>query len=182
MKKLPYIFSLILLLNVAFTSFSVQAQERRGWSPQAKGAVIGGAAGILGGALINKRNRAVGGVIGGVAGAGVGYAIGKHTDNKRKERARIAEANRVAALREAQYREAARRAARNENHTALAASRTESAPAAAPYNSLVASPAGPAYAPQGTAPVGVAQGYLPNDTYGSPSNPYSNSEYRRKSW
>jgi len=185
MNKLPYFFSLILLLNLAFSTPSAQAQERRGWSPQAKGAAIGGAAGILGGALINKRNRVVGGAIGGVAGAGVGYAIGKHTDNKRKERARIAAANRAVAAREAardaEYRNALRRSAEHNNsREALVASRTQTT--AVPYNGLAASQAG-AVTAQGVAmPVVSNAAYLPNTAYGNPSNPYSTSEYRRKSW
>ena len=53
------------------------ASAKQGWSSAAKGAVIGGAAGAVTGAVINKRNRAAGAVVGGVAGAGVGYTIGQ---------------------------------------------------------------------------------------------------------
>ncbi|MDB5235278.1 MAG: hypothetical protein JWR44_2271 [Hymenobacter sp.] len=177
MNKLPYIFTLIVLLSTIFSSPAAQAQDRKGWSPQAKGAVIGGLGGAAAGAIINKRNRAVGGVIGGVAGGAIGYGVGKHIDNKQKERARIAAANRAAAAREAHYREVARQAARNENRSTLVASRTQST--TLPYNSMVASSA---YAAPGAVPVGSAQAYLPNAAYGDPSNPYSTSEYRRKSW
>ncbi|WP_046244740.1 YMGG-like glycine zipper-containing protein [Hymenobacter terrenus] len=170
MNKLPYIFSLIVLLSTMLTATPSQAQERRGWSPQAKGAVIGGGSGAILGAVINKRNRAVGGVVGGVVGAGAGYAIGKHTDNKRKEAARIAAANRAAAAREAEYRRAlARREA--------VAAKTQAA--AVPANSLAASNA----MVSGSAQPAISNAaYLPNDSYGDASKPYSNSEYRHKSW
>lgn len=59
------------------------ASRKKGWSSAAKGAVIGGVAGAAGGAIINKRNRAVGGVVGGVLGAGVGYGIGRGIDKKK---------------------------------------------------------------------------------------------------
>jgi predicted small secreted protein len=58
------------------------ASKKKGWSSAAKGAVIGGVAGAAGGAIINKKNRAVGGVVGGVLGAGVGYGIGRSIDKK----------------------------------------------------------------------------------------------------
>ena len=56
--------------------------KKKGWSKSAKGADIGGVAGAAGGAIINKKNRVVGGVIGGVLGAGVGYGIGRGMDKK----------------------------------------------------------------------------------------------------
>ena len=175
MNKLPYIFGLILLLSTTFGTASVQAQERRGWSPQAKGAVIGGLGGAAAGAIINKRNRAVGGVIGGVAGGAIGYGVGKHIDNKQKERARIAAANRAAAAREQEYRNSLRRSeARRE--AVIAANRTN---AAVPANSLTASNANMAAGM--SAPASNAA-YLPNDANGNASHPYSTSEYRRKSW
>jgi len=58
------------------------APKKKGWSKAAKGAVIGGAAGAVAGAIINKRNRAAGAVIGGAAGAGVGYGVGRAKDKK----------------------------------------------------------------------------------------------------
>ena len=175
MKKLPFVLSLIMLLSAMIGAPSVQAQDRKGWSPQAKGAVIGGLGGAAAGAIINKRNRPVGGVIGGVAGGAIGYGVGKHIDNKQKERARIAAANRAAANREAGYRRAIARANANKATT------TRTQTTAVPVNSLVASSA--AYNAQGM-PVPVASGaaYLPNEAYGDPSHPYSTSEYRRKSW
>lgn len=58
------------------------ASRKKGWSSAAKGAVIGGVAGAAGGAIINKKNRALGGVVGGVLGAGVGYGIGRGIDKR----------------------------------------------------------------------------------------------------
>ena len=64
------------------SSGTATTTRKKGWSSAAKGAVIGGVAGAAGGAIINKRNRAVGGVVGGVLGAGVGYGIGRSIDKK----------------------------------------------------------------------------------------------------
>ncbi|SFQ03433.1 YMGG-like glycine zipper-containing protein [Hymenobacter arizonensis] len=176
MNKLAYFFSLIVLLGTMFSSSSAQAQDRKGWSPQAKGAVIGGLGGAAAGAIINKRNRPVGGLVGGVVGGGVGYAIGKNTDNKRKERARIAAANQAAA-----NRAAANRAAIARNNGAA----NRATPANASYNSLAATPAAGALAlsaQDAAAPMVSNSAYLPNNAYGDPSHPYATSEYRRKSW
>lgn len=180
MNKLPYFFSLIVLLSSLFSSPAAQAQDRKGWSPQAKGAVIGGLGGAAAGAIINKRNRPVGGVIGGVAGGAIGYGVGKHIDNKQKERARIAAANRAAAARNAEYR---RSLARSNARQTGAASRTQTT--MVPANSLVAATGATAltYDARGNqlpAPANAA--YLPNEAYGDPTHPYSTSEYRRKSW
>lgn len=65
------------------SSGSGTAYRKKGWSSAAKGAVIGGVAGAAGGAIINKKNRALGGVVGGVLGAGVGYGIGRGIDKKK---------------------------------------------------------------------------------------------------
>ncbi|UOQ96373.1 hypothetical protein MUN81_14080 [Hymenobacter sp. 5317J-9] len=174
MKKLPYFFALIVLLSTVFGSAPAKAQ----WSPQAKGAVIGGLGGAAAGAIINKRNRAVGGVVGGVAGGAIGYGVGKHIDNKNKEKARIAAANRAAAAREAAYRAELRRAnARNESKTALVATTTQTT--AMPVNSLTASAAMPGALSQ---PGVSGAAYLPNPHYGDASKPYSTEEIRRKSW
>lgn len=179
MNKLPYIFSLILLLSATLGTSSARAQERRGWSPQAKGAVIGAGSGAVLGAVINKRNRAVGGVVGGVAGGAIGYGVGKHIDNKQKERARIAAANRAAAARDAEYR---RSLARSNARQTVTTTRPQTT--AVPVNSLVAGPAAAlAYDAQGNpVPYASNAAYLPNDAYGDASHPYSTSEYRRKSW
>ncbi|RYD55758.1 MAG: hypothetical protein EOP56_14440 [Sphingobacteriales bacterium] len=58
------------------------APEKKGWSAKAKGAVIGGATGAAAGAIIHKRQRAVGAVVGGVLGAGAGTGIGAIIDKK----------------------------------------------------------------------------------------------------
>ena len=56
--------------------------KKKGWSSRAKGAVIGGAAGAVGGALISK-HKGTGAVVGGVAGAAGGYIIGNEIDKKK---------------------------------------------------------------------------------------------------
>jgi hypothetical protein len=56
--------------------------KKKGWSKTAKGAVIGGVAGAVGGAIINKKNPAAGAVIGGVLGAGTGAVVGNEMDKK----------------------------------------------------------------------------------------------------
>jgi len=61
---------------------TAQAEEKKGWSKAAKGAVIGGVAGAAGGAVINKKNRAAGAVIGGIIGAASGYGVGRGQDKK----------------------------------------------------------------------------------------------------
>jgi hypothetical protein len=58
------------------------AQQKKGWSKTAKGAVIGGVVGAGAGAVINKKNRAAGAVVGGVVGAGAGAIIGNEKDKK----------------------------------------------------------------------------------------------------
>jgi len=55
--------------------------RKKGWSDAAKGAVIGGAAGAVGGALIDKK-KGRGAIIGGLVGAGGGYLIGRGEDRK----------------------------------------------------------------------------------------------------
>ena len=157
MKKTGYILSLVLLLLVAARP---EAQAQKKLSPQAKGTIIGAGAGALGGALINKRNRGAGGVIGGVVGAGAGYAVGKHVDNKQKERARVAAAERATAQRA----------------TVARATPTEHVGAGARPGTAAPTLTG------GTPSAVLAAGYLPNSTYGERDTPYPNSEYRRKSW
>jgi hypothetical protein len=56
--------------------------KKKGWSKAAKGAVIGGAGGAIAGAVINKRNRAVGAVVGGIVGGGGGYILGRQMDKR----------------------------------------------------------------------------------------------------
>lgn len=170
MNKLPYLFALIVLLSTVFGSAPAQAQ----WSPQAKGAVIGGLGGAAAGALINKRNRAVGGIIGGVAGGAIGYGVGKHIDNKRKQRAAAAAERRAVAYREAEYR---RELARSNSRATLVNSRTQTT--VVPVNTLTASTAA---MPGVAQPVMNNAAYLPNDSYGDTSKPYSTEQIRRKSW
>ncbi|WP_316803525.1 YMGG-like glycine zipper-containing protein [Pedobacter nototheniae] len=55
--------------------------KKKGWSDAAKGTLIGGAAGAVGGALIDKK-KGRGAIIGGVVGAGSGYLIGRGEDRK----------------------------------------------------------------------------------------------------
>jgi len=173
MKTLPYFLSLLLLLTTIF-SHSAQAQSKV--SPQAKGAIIGGIGGAAAGALINKRNRAVGGVVGGVVGGAGGYAVGKSIDNKNKARAAEADAAnaRAAAARANQRAAVAERNAARSRAAALAASRNngnvnpEAMPAVMAYAEQTALPANPAY--------------IPNNVPADPAKPYSNSEVKRKSW
>ena len=175
MNKLPYIFSLIVLLS---TVFGNATPARAQWSPQAKGAVIGGLGGAAAGALINKRNRAVGGIVGGVAGGAIGYGVGKHIDNKRKQRAAAAAERRAVAYREANYR---RELALARNRQTTTTTRTTQA-ALVPANSLMASNAMVGGMQPVAVPAASNAAYLPNTSYGDASHPYGTSEYRRKSW
>jgi hypothetical protein len=59
-----------------------EEKKKAGISKTAKGAVIGGVAGAVGGAIINKKNRAAGAIIGGVIGAAGGAVIGRNQDKK----------------------------------------------------------------------------------------------------
>lgn len=65
------------------SEYPAKTTEKKGWSRKAKGAVIGGGGGAILGAVINKKNRVVGGAIGGALGAGIGYVIGNELDKKR---------------------------------------------------------------------------------------------------
>jgi hypothetical protein len=187
MKRTSWLFLIPLLFLSVFVNYNAQAQ-RKGWSPQGKGAAIGGAAGILGGALINKRNRAVGGLIGGAAGAGIGYGVGKHIDNKRKKAAALA-AERAAAN---QRIAAANARAANAERTAaearqLAAERNAAArPALGVATAATAAGAGvlaaQAFTPATPPSTVVAAGYLPNPQYGQAGTAYPNSPVLRKSW
>jgi len=178
MKKLSYITTLVLVLTMTFSSFA-QAQEKKRWSPQAKGAVIGGVGGAAAGALINKRNRTVGGVVGGAAGAGVGYAIGKRTDNKRKEAARVAAANQAAATRAAAERAALARQVEAAEKKAAVAKTQQQYPLMT--NGFAATAPTMLIGTDGASPVSTAA-YLPNESYGERNTPYPSSEVRRKSW
>lgn len=65
----------------AGTPGEVVKKEKKGWSKAAQGAVIGGAAGAVGGAIISKK-KGLGAVVGGIVGAAGGYIIGKNKDKK----------------------------------------------------------------------------------------------------
>ena len=180
MKRITW---LLLIPVLFFSMLSAQAQQRKGWSPQGKGAAIGGAAGILGGALINKRNRAVGGLVGGAVGAGAGYVVGKHIDNKQKKAAALA-AERAAANQ--------RIAAANARADAAERARVATQQRAVAARPVVGGGLSPAGAVAATAVASqalvatptevVAAGYLPNPQYGVAGTAYPASEFRRKSW
>jgi hypothetical protein len=194
MKKLPYIVSLLLALVVLMQSAAVQAQSKI--SPQAKGAVIGGIGGAAAGVLINKKNRTVGGIVGGAVGAGTGYAVGKSIQNKQK--ARAAEAARVAAASRAARAERQAAAARAERNAL--AKRAEAAEQRAALAQAGQLPQQQALQPQAQYPAmatgfaaagtpammyntnSMGAAYLPNNSYGDRSTPYASSEVRRKSW
>ncbi|GAB3997652.1 hypothetical protein GCM10028807_43230 [Spirosoma daeguense] len=180
-------FAVLLVLTGFLIGFSTEVQAQRSWSPQAKGAVIGGVAGGAAGAIINKRNRAVGGLIGGAVGGAAGYAIGKHKDNKNKEAARIA------AARAAAERERVAAAAERERAVATAVERERALHAKAnpSVRSVAAAQATPALAPATTSTVptmlaastnAVDNSFLLNPTFGDHNTAYPSSEYRRKSW
>ena len=209
MKRTSWLFLLPALLLGLFPGYQAQAQDpaqtppRKGWSPQAKDAAIGGAAGILGGLLINGRNRKVGGLIGGLAGAGAGYAIGKHTDNKRKA-AEAAAAQQAAAQEQAaadaqataSERAAAStptpvaRASAHEATVRASAAHARAARAgavrAAAERRLAAEHRAEASQASGAAPavadLAVAAGYFPNPGFDQAGTPYPNSAVLRKSW
>ncbi|MEP6583991.1 MAG: YMGG-like glycine zipper-containing protein [Ginsengibacter sp.] len=56
-----------------------EPEEKKGMSKAAKGAIIGGGAGAIGGAIISKK-KGKGAIIGGVLGAAGGYIIGRKKD------------------------------------------------------------------------------------------------------
>ena len=172
-KVISLALSLVLIVAVMFSA-SAQTTERKGWSPQAKGAVIGGATGAAAGAIIHKRNRVVGGAVGAVVGAGAGYGVGKIIDNKqkKKEAERIAAANRAAAASRAAN-------ARSVASTTKRSSAVASTPANT--NALVATQPGLAYNDNSMALL-ASNGFLPNPDFGDRDKPYHTSEYRRKSW
>ncbi|WP_419801157.1 YMGG-like glycine zipper-containing protein [Mucilaginibacter sp.] len=64
--------------------YVTKTKTRHGMSKRAKGAIIGGGAGALGGAIIGHGVK--GALLGGALGAGAGYVVGNETD-KGKSRA-----------------------------------------------------------------------------------------------
>jgi osmotically inducible lipoprotein OsmB len=86
-RMLATLLSVALLLGT-FGSLSVDAQRRyyRGYyrrphHSRAKGALIGGGVGLLGGALIGGKKGAL---IGTAAGAGTGYLIQRHRNQRHR--------------------------------------------------------------------------------------------------
>ena len=190
MKTIRVITILSVVAAVLFTT-TVDAQKRRGWSPQAKGTAIGTGIGAAAGAIINKRNRVVGGVIGAAAGAAGGYAVGKGIDNKQKTKARIAAAEREAAaarqeaaLARQEVADAANKPAVGTRPTAeqMAAVRRAPVPAGTVPSAALA-PAAMSFSSNTLAETYVNKTlFLSNDTYGNQSSAYPTSEVRRKSW
>ncbi len=64
------------------TTNEAKLAKKKGWSKAAKYSAIGGGTGIIGGAIINKKNRVAGGAIGGIVLGGLGYVIGRSQDKK----------------------------------------------------------------------------------------------------
>lgn len=160
--------------------------QRRRWSPQAKGAVIGTGVGAAAGAIIHKRNRVLGGVVGGVLGGAGGYAVGKHVDNRNKKAAREAaaraEAERMAAEQLVVERAVASKASEKPVRTLPAPAVDVPVLAGNKPYALAAykSAAPPDLVATSLTTTGL--GYLPNLSYGDLSTPYPTSELRRKSW
>jgi hypothetical protein len=85
-RALAALLTVVLLMGT-FATFNVNAQRRsRGYyrgthHSRTKGALIGGAAGLIGGALVGGRRGAL---IGAGAGAGTGYLIQRHRNNRHR--------------------------------------------------------------------------------------------------
>lgn len=81
-KRMLATFLSVALLLGTFGTFSVSAQRRYGrpHHSRAKGALIGGGIGLVGGALIGGRKGAL---IGTGAGAGTGYLIQRQRNQRR---------------------------------------------------------------------------------------------------
>lgn len=67
--------------NSSTTNSAKQGTEKKGWSKAAQGAVIGGATGAVGGAIISK-DKVAGAAVGAAVGAAGGYIIGRDKDKK----------------------------------------------------------------------------------------------------
>lgn len=67
--------------GTATSSNSEKVQKKTGMNKATQGAIIGGVAGAVGGAVISKK-KGLGAVVGGIAGAAGGYIIGKNMDKK----------------------------------------------------------------------------------------------------
>ena len=93
MKKLVIYTSLAmaLVLSAGDAANAQQKRKKKEMSPQAKGAVIGGATGVVAGGLIG--NNVKGAVIGGALGAGGGYIIGNEKRLNKEKKAKAAKKN-----------------------------------------------------------------------------------------
>ncbi|AMR30835.1 hypothetical protein A0256_05055 [Mucilaginibacter sp. PAMC 26640] len=98
MKKI--IFALSLIICVFAVNFNAQAQRRI--SPQAKGAIIGGAGGALLGGILGHNVQ--GALIGAAIGAGGGYIVGNEHQRAVQKRANIYQNGYAAAYRNSNYR------------------------------------------------------------------------------
>jgi uncharacterized protein YcfJ len=76
-----YILSFALLFTTLIAANSASAQEHRPVSDQAKGAIVGGAAGAVAGGLIGHNVK--GALIGTAIGAGGGYIVGDAVRRKK---------------------------------------------------------------------------------------------------
>ena len=83
MKKILVYSSLAMTLTFSL-NMNAQAQEKKGMSKQAKGAIIGGAGGAVAGALIG--HNVGGALIGAGLGAGGGYVIGNEARRREQKR------------------------------------------------------------------------------------------------
>ena len=82
-KRMLAAFLSVIILMGTVGSLGASAQRRYHSRPhhsRTKGAIIGGAAGLIGGALIGGRRGAL---IGAGAGAGTGYLIQRHRNHRR---------------------------------------------------------------------------------------------------
>jgi osmotically inducible lipoprotein OsmB len=70
----------VFMLSTNFNKAHAQTEPKKGWSKKAKGAAIGGGAGVVGGAVLGGTKGAV---VGGVAGAAAGGLIGRKKDKKK---------------------------------------------------------------------------------------------------
>ena len=85
-KRLGALFLVAVMLFGTFGSLSASAQHRRYRSHKhstRKGALIGGATGLIGGAVVGGGKGAL---IGAGAGAATGYLIQRHRNNRNRHR------------------------------------------------------------------------------------------------